>query len=89
MTLRRFISTRGDVLLAAALGALYLVEILTEPEFAGDRPISIPAALAFSASLAWRRRLPLLPMVLALGVIELSNFEARRSPRPAPSCSGS
>ena len=74
--MRRFIGGRGDALLAAALAALYLFEIFTEPDFAGERAVSLPAALAFSASLAWRRRIPLVPLLLATFVIELSNFEA-------------
>ena len=64
-------------MLAAALGTFYVLEILVESGFDGERALSIPAALVFSASLAWRRRMPLLPLLLAVGVIELSNLEAR------------
>src|SRR5215210_656373 len=76
MAFRRFISTRGDLVLASALALLYLVEVFTESAFEGDQAISIPAALLFCASLAWRRWLPLLPLALSLGIIELSNLAA-------------
>lgn len=61
------------MVLAAGLCALYLAEIYTEPEIAEDRPLAIAAAVVFSATLAWRRRVPLLPPAAALGVIVLSN----------------
>lgn len=76
MAIRRFIATRGDLVLAVALAALYMVEIFIESAFGGDRAISIPAALVFCGSLAWRRRQPLVPLALGLVVIELSNLAA-------------
>jgi signal transduction histidine kinase len=76
MNVRELTSRHGDRLLAAALAALYCVEIATESHFAGDRAVSFPAALAFCAALAWRRRAPLVALVLAVVVIELSNLAA-------------
>jgi signal transduction histidine kinase len=76
MTLREFTSRHADRLIAAALAAVYAVEIATEAHFAGDRAVSFPAALAFCAALAWRRRAPLIAMALAVGIIELSNETA-------------
>ena len=76
MNVRELTSRHGDRLLAAALAALYCVEIATESHFAGDRAVSFPAAVAFCAALAWRRRAPLVALVLAIVVIELSNLAA-------------
>jgi signal transduction histidine kinase len=75
VSLRR-IKTNGDAVLAGALAALYLFEIAVESDFAGDRVLSIPVALLFAASLAFRRRAALAPLVAGLGVIELSNLAA-------------
>ena len=76
MTLRELTSRHADRLIAAGLGALYCVEIATESHFAGDRAVSFPAALAFCAALAWRRRAPLVALALAVVIIELSNLAA-------------
>jgi signal transduction histidine kinase len=76
MTLRELTSRHLDRLIAAALAAVYCVEIATESHFAGDRVVSLPAALAFCAALAWRRRAPLVPMALGVGIIELSTETA-------------
>jgi signal transduction histidine kinase len=76
MTLRELTSRHGDRLIAAALAALYCAEIATESHFAGDRAISFPAALAFCAALAWRRRAPLVALALAVVIVELSNLAA-------------
>jgi signal transduction histidine kinase len=77
VTLRRVITTHGDILLAGLVGALYLVEISSEARFAADRAVSITAALLFSAALAARRRAPLLSLLAGVGVIVLSNLAAR------------
>ena len=76
MTLRELTSRHTDRLIAAALAAVYCIEIATESHFAGDRAVSYPAALAFCAALAWRRRAPLVALALAVVVIELSNLAA-------------
>jgi formate-dependent nitrite reductase membrane component NrfD len=73
VTLRRAITTYGDVLLAGLVGALYLVEIVSEARFVEDRAVGIPVALLFSATLAARRREPLLALLTGVGVIVLSN----------------
>jgi signal transduction histidine kinase len=72
MTVRR----HADRLIALALAALYCAEIAAESRFAGDRAVSVPAALVFCATLAWRRRWPLLPLAVAVAVVELSNLAA-------------
>ncbi|MGH2967972.1 MAG: hypothetical protein ACRDK0_02730, partial [Solirubrobacteraceae bacterium] len=76
MTPRRTITTPGDIPLAGLVGALYLVEILSEARFAGDRAVSVPVALLFSATLAARRPAPLLPLLAGVAVIVLSNLTA-------------
>jgi signal transduction histidine kinase len=74
--LRRAIASHRDIALAAALAVLFGIEIATESDFAGDRAVSIAAGLVFAATLALRRRAPLLPLAVSLGVIELSNLAA-------------
>jgi signal transduction histidine kinase len=76
MRLRELTSRHADRLIAAALAALFCAEIATESHFAGDRAISFPAALAFCAALAWRRRAPLAALALAAVIVELSNLAA-------------
>jgi signal transduction histidine kinase len=76
MNVREFTSRHADRLVAAALAALYCAEIATESHFAGDRAVSFAAALVFCASLAWRRRVPLVALALAVAVVELSNVTA-------------
>jgi signal transduction histidine kinase len=65
-----------DTLLAGGVALFYCIEIATESGFAGDRPVSFAAALAFAASLAVRRRMPLLAMLAGVGIIEVSNLGA-------------
>src|SRR5438034_4372606 len=65
---------RFDQLLALALAVLFVVEVFTEKGFRDQRPLSLAAALPLCAALAWRRRLPVLPLALMVGVIEVSNI---------------
>jgi len=76
VTLRRAIATYGDPYAAAALGALFLVEILTDDGFTGDRVVSVAAALVFCATVAARRRAPVLALAAGVGIVELSNLVA-------------
>ena len=66
----------ADVLIALALGIAFVAEVLTESGFAGHRPLNVALALAFSATLLLRRRLPPVPLLTGLALIELAN-EAR------------
>jgi signal transduction histidine kinase len=75
VTPRRSIAIHADRLLAALVGALYVLEILTEARFAGDRPVSVLVALSFAATLAARRSAPLLALVSGVGVIVVSNLD--------------
>ncbi|MFL5841408.1 MAG: sensor histidine kinase [Thermoleophilaceae bacterium] len=74
MSIKRLARERFDQVLAAALGALFMVEAFTEKGFADQRLLALAAALPFCASLAWRRRLPAVPIALAVVVIEVSNI---------------
>jgi signal transduction histidine kinase len=60
---RALIDRFGDVLLTAASGALFAVQIAAAEGFAGQRPQATVVALLFSATLAWRRRQPLVPLL--------------------------
>jgi signal transduction histidine kinase len=77
VTRLRAIAPPADLVLAGAIGALYLFEIAVEEAFEGDRLISLPAAILFSAALALRRRAPLVPLAVGVVVIEFSNLAAR------------
>jgi signal transduction histidine kinase len=74
MSIRRVGSKRADLTLAAALAILFLAEVLGESGFHGKRPFSALLGVAFAASLALRRRLPLVPLALALVLIEVANL---------------
>src|SRR5689334_17156816 len=66
--------SRTDVLLAAAIAALLLLEIALESDFGGQRPAAIAGGAIFAAALAWRRTVPLLPLAVAMAAIEYSNL---------------
>jgi signal transduction histidine kinase len=70
---RRLLGSYGDYTLAAIIGAVYLVEVGFEHDTAGGHAARAAVALAFAAALALRRRLPLLPLLVALLVIELNH----------------
>ena len=76
VSIGRVIRTHGDALLAGALAVLYLAEIWGESAFDGDRAVSVPAALLFACTLAFRRRAPVVPLAAGVFVIELSNLAA-------------
>jgi signal transduction histidine kinase len=71
---RGVLDRSGDALLAVLSAALFTVQILGGSQFDEHRAGALAVALAFSATLALRRRLPLVPLVTGLGLIELSNL---------------
>jgi signal transduction histidine kinase len=77
VSLRRAITTHADALVAGLVGALFLVEIASEARFDGERVAGVPAALLFSATLAARRRAPLLPLAAGVAVVVASNLATR------------
>jgi signal transduction histidine kinase len=70
--MRELVQRWGDVLLAAAIAGLVLVQGLVEGGSTGARAAQAAAALVVFAALAARRRVPLLPLALGtvLGVLE-------------------
>jgi signal transduction histidine kinase len=62
-----------DLVLAGALGALFVAEVFGEGGFAGKRPQALAVAVGFTAALAFRRRFPLVTLVSALVLIEFAN----------------
>jgi signal transduction histidine kinase len=69
MARRAFIDRYGDVLLAGVSATLFVLQIATGDGFAGERPQAVLVALLFSASLAWRRRRPRVPLVAGIGLM--------------------
>jgi signal transduction histidine kinase len=67
-----------DVLIAAALGITYVVEVFTEPEFAGVREASIAIGLIYAALFAVRRRAAVLILVTGLVIVLLGNGPIRQ-----------
>src|SRR3954465_1292314 len=70
---RRLTERQGDLLLAAITAVLFTVQIGSEQQFAGKGAGALALALVFSATLAWRRRRPLVPLVAGVALIEASN----------------
>jgi signal transduction histidine kinase len=73
VSIRHLLARHGDLLLAGLIGVLYVAEVLFESDVAGHRLASALAAAAFSATLAQRRRAPLVVLLAGLAVIELDN----------------
>ena len=63
-----------DLLLAALTAVLFVAQIASQQQIAAERPAALAAALAFSATVVWRRRLPLVPLVAGTMLIEVSNL---------------
>jgi signal transduction histidine kinase len=65
-----------DLLVAGVIGALFLVEIWGQAEFAGDRAAASALAVVFSVALVFARCLPLVALATAVAAIELSDLAA-------------
>jgi signal transduction histidine kinase len=72
---RAVVDRYGDPLLAASFAAAMAIQVITDSQFNEDRSQGLVLAVGFSATLAWRRRAPLLPLVAGAVLIELSNLE--------------
>jgi signal transduction histidine kinase len=83
VTARRFAASHVDELIAAGIGALYVLEIATEPEFGGDVVSSIAIGLVFAGSLLWRRTATLVPLAIGFVIIQLGNGPIRQLPETA------
>jgi signal transduction histidine kinase len=66
-----------DRLIVGALAVAYVLEIATESKFAGDRAVSYCAAAALCVALLWRRQAPLVSLIVAAVIVELSNLVAQ------------
>jgi signal transduction histidine kinase len=71
-TMRRLLKAHGDLLLAATVAIVYVAEVSFEADVHHREPAALAAA-GFAASLVLRRRLPLVPLLAGLAVIELDN----------------
>ncbi|HEX6148530.1 sensor histidine kinase [Nocardioides sp.] len=70
---RAFVSAHGDQLLAAGTAALFVAEVLSSNELTGYRGWALLVAVLMPASLALRRSMPVLPLLAAVVVIQLSH----------------
>ena len=71
--MRHLLRSYGDYALAGIIGAVFLGEISFGADEAGHRGASAAIALLFAASLLVRRTMPLVPLLVALLVIELNH----------------
>jgi signal transduction histidine kinase len=62
-----------DAIVALALGALFIAEVLGESGFAGHRVRALAVATVFAAALFVRRRWPVVTLLTALFLIEFAN----------------
>src|SRR4051794_16841335 len=74
MRFRAIPRERFDALLAIALCALFVFEVFSESGFGDKRALALVTGLPFCASIGWRRRFPVVPVALAVVVIEVSNL---------------
>jgi signal transduction histidine kinase len=83
-----FLMIRGhpfatDAVLAFALAALVVSEILTSKEYlTGSDWVYIPVALVMTVPLAWRRRAPLVVVVLVMGAFAVQSLILDPTPTP-------
>jgi signal transduction histidine kinase len=72
-----------DALLAFALAALVLSEVLTsEGYLTGSNWVYVPVALSMTVPLAWRRRAPLVVVVLVMGAFAAQSLILDPTPTP-------
>jgi signal transduction histidine kinase len=74
VAIRRPRGRAADITLAIAFGGLFAAEVLGEAGFRGHRPASLVVASLFSASLALRRQMSLVPLACAAALIEYANL---------------
>ncbi len=72
MAVRSWLQRHADGALAAALGFIFVAEMLFEADVE-RRPASIAIAALFGGSLAVRRRFPLVPLAVGIAIVELDN----------------
>jgi signal transduction histidine kinase len=73
----------ADAALAVALAALVVSEVLTSKEYlTGSDWVYIPVALVMTVPLAWRRRAPLVVVVLVMGAFAVQSLILDPTPTP-------
>ena len=73
----------ADALLAAALAALVLSDVITSESYlTGSDAVYVPVALLMTVPLAWRRRAPLVVVVVVMGAFAAQSFIL--DPKPTP-----
>src|SRR5690348_16643232 len=73
VSVRAVVVSHTDQLLAGGLGVLYVVEVLFSGELTDDRGAGAAIAVCFAASLLARRTLPLLPLLVAVAIVEINH----------------
>jgi signal transduction histidine kinase len=73
VSIRHLLRSYGNYALAGIIGAVFLGEVSFGADEAGHRGASAAIALLFAASLLVRRTMPLVPLLVALVVIELNH----------------
>ena len=73
MSVRAAVLSHTDQLVAGGLGVLYVVEVLFSGELTDDRSAGVAIAVCFAASLLARRTLPLLPLLVAVAIVEINH----------------
>jgi signal transduction histidine kinase len=73
----------ADALLAAALAVLVLSDVITSESYlTGSDAVYVPVALLMTVPLAWRRRAPLVVVVVVMGAFAAQAFIL--DPKPTP-----
>src|SRR5206468_1483349 len=85
-TLRRLIERHpfaSDAALAAAIAAFLQPEIWSSGDYlTASKAIYVPAALAMTLPLAWRRRAPLTVVVIVMGALVVESLAVGSAPTP-------
>jgi len=72
-----------DALLAVALAGLVLSDVFTSDSYlTGSEAVYVPVALLMTVPLAWRRRAPLVVVVVVMGAFAAQSFILDRTPTP-------
>ena len=73
----------SDAVLALALAAFVLSDVLTSGDYlTGSKWVYVPAALLMTVPLAWRRRAPLVVVVLVMGAFAAQSLTLDPTPTP-------
>ena len=73
MSIRDRVAAHRDALIAAALGALAVAEVMLSGELSRNRGAGVAVAIFFASSFLVRRAVPLLPLLASAAVIEMNH----------------